>query len=93
MNTEHPRFGQRLQTFGGLLIAIVVTAHMSNHRTMLLAGVLLCLGLIARLMIEWSIVGDESEEDLEPKYRRLRLLNQFSFVVAVFGFMGLMHEQ
>lgn len=93
MNPDHPRLGQRLQIVGGLLVAIVVTAHMRDHRSMLLAGFLFCLGLIARLMVELSIAGDETEEDLEPKYRRLHLLNQFSFLVVAFGFMGLMREQ
>lgn len=60
---------------------------------MLLAGSLICLALMVRLAIELSILGDETEEALEPKYRRLRLLNQFSFVIGVFGFMGLIREQ
>ena len=59
---------------------------MRDHRSMLLAGFLFCLGLIARLMVELSIAGDETEEDLEPKYR-------LSFLVVAFGFMGLMREQ
>lgn len=93
MNTEHPRFGQRLQVWGVLLAVIGVTAHMEEHPSVLLAGSLICIALIVRLAIELSILGDETEEALEPKYRRLRLLNQFSFVVGVFGFMGLMREQ
>lgn len=60
---------------------------------MLLAGSLICVALIVRLAIELSILGDEREEALEPKFRRLRLLNQFSFIVAGFGFMGLVREQ
>lgn len=93
MNTEHPRFGQRLQVWGALLAVIGVTTHMREHPSILLAGTLLCLGLVARLTIELSIAGDETEEVLEPKFRRISLLNQFSLLVTAFGFMGLMHEQ
>lgn len=93
MNIEHPRFGQRLQVSGVLLGVIGVTAHMQEHRSILLAGGLICLGLIARLTIELSIAGDESDEALEPKYRHINLLNQFSFIVAAFGFMVLVREQ
>ena len=93
MNTEHPRFGQRLQVWGVLLAVIGVTAHMQEHRSILLAGGLICLGLMARLAIELSITGDETEEVLEPKFRRISLLNQFSLLVAGFGFMGLVREQ
>lgn len=93
MSTEHPRFGQRLQVLGVLLAVIGVTAHMQGHRSILLAGGLICLGLLARLTIELSIAGDETEEALEPKFRRISFLNQFSFVVAAFGFIGLTREQ
>jgi hypothetical protein len=93
MNTEHPRFGQRLQVLGVLLAVIGVTAHMQEHRSILLAGGLICLGLIARLTIELSIAGDETEEALAPKFRRISFLNQFSFVVVAFGFVGLIREQ
>ena len=48
---------------------------------------------MARLAIELSITGDETEEVLEPKFRRISLLNQFSLLVAGFGFMGLVREQ
>ncbi len=48
---------------------------------------------MTRLTIELSIAGDETEEVLEPKFRRISLLNQFSLLVTAFGFMGLMREQ
>jgi hypothetical protein len=74
MSTEHPRFGQRLQVLGVLLAVIGVTAHMQEHRSILLAGGLICLGLLARLTIELSIADDETEEALEPKFRRISFL-------------------
>ena len=93
MNTEHPRFGQRLQVWGALLAVIGVTAHLRGHPSILLAGTLLCFALVARLTVELSIAGDETEEVLEPKFRRISLLNHFSLLVAAVGFMGLMREQ
>ncbi len=57
MNTHHPRFGQRLQISGGILLVIWITAQMHDH-----------LG-------------------------QFKLLNQFSFLAAMFGIIGLMHQQ
>jgi hypothetical protein len=93
MNTEHPRFGQRLQTGGGILLVVWITARMQDHLSILVAGCLLTLALLYRLSIELSIVGDETEEEIEPKLQRLKLLNQFSFLAAAFGLVGFLHEQ
>ena len=93
MNTEHPRFGQRLQVWGALLAVLGVTVHMQEHPSILLAGGLLCLVLVVRLTIELSITGNETGEVLAPKFRHISLLNQFSLLVTAFGFMGLMREQ
>lgn len=93
MNTEHPRFGQRLQTGGGILLVAGVTGHLRDHLSILVAGCLLSVALLYRLSIELSIVGDETEEEIEPKLRHLRLLNQFSFLAAAFGLAGFLHEQ
>ena len=66
---------------------------MGEHPSTLLAGALLSVVLVTRLTIELSIAGNETEEVLEPKFRRISLLNQFSLLVTAFGFMGLMREQ
>lgn len=90
---NHPRFGQRLQTAGGMLLVIWITAQMHDRMTVLIAGSLLAVSLLIRLFIELSIVGDETEEELEGKYQQFKLLNQFSFLAAMFGIIGLMHQQ
>jgi|GEM_PF-4645115 len=93
MITHHPRFGQRLQISGGILLVIWITAQMHDHLVVLIAGSLLAVALMIRLFIEFSIVGDETEEEMEGKYRQFKLLNQFSFLAAMFGIIGLMHQQ
>ncbi len=93
MNTHHPRFGQRLQISGGILLVIWITAQMHDDLIVLIAGSLLALALILRFSIELSIVGDETEEEMEGKYQQFKLLNQFSFLAAMFEIIGLMHQQ
>ena len=93
MNTEHPRFGQRLQAGGSIFLVAGITGHLRDHLSVLVAGCLLILALLYRLSIELSIVGDETEEEIEPKLQRLKLLNQFSFMAAAFGLVGFLHEQ
>ena len=93
MNKEHPRLGQRLQTCGGILLVIWIAAHMRDHLTVLIPGCLLVVALILRLFIELSIAGDETDEELEGKYEQFKLLNQFSFLAAMFGIIGLLHQR
>ncbi len=66
---------------------------MREHTSVLIAGSLICLGLVGRFLIELSIVGDETDEDLEPKYRRIGLLNQLSFLLADFGLVGFLRQR
>jgi hypothetical protein len=47
VNTAHPRFGQRLQTCGAILLVIGGTVHFANLHAVVLAGSLLVPGLLA----------------------------------------------
>ena len=93
MNSNHPRFGQRLIAGGGALLVAGTTIHLIGHRLAFVAGALLTLGLVVRLFIEWSISGEERDLDLLPQMQWLGLLNQFSIMVVFFGLLGLMRER
>lgn len=109
MNTTHPRFAQRLQNGGLLLLALGVTVYLADHQTAAIAGLWvvvqfqisnctttgLCvvLALLARLWIELSIRGDEADERLERQLHRMGILTQISCLIACFGLLGLIRDQ
>jgi hypothetical protein len=93
VNTAHPRFGQRLQTCGAILLVIGVTVHFANHHAVLLAGCLLVAGLLGRLAIELSIKADETEADFNKKLEKLQLINQLSCLIAFGGLISLLHDK
>ena len=93
MNASTPRFAQRLQNAGMLLLVFGVTVHVLDHRATAIAGIFVTLALLARLWIELSIRGDETEEKLEEQLRRMGFLTRFSCAVAAFGLLGLMRDQ
>ena len=93
MNTSHPRYFQRLQTFGAVLFVAGLTTHASRYPSVFAAGLLLTLVLIIRLFIEISIDEEEPEQTLERKMKQLSFLNQFSMLIAMFGVGGFMREQ
>ena len=93
MNSAHPRFGQRLQTYGAILLVIGVTVHFANNYAALLAGCLLVAGLLGRLAIELSIKADETEADFDKKLEKLQLINQLSCLIAFGGLISLLHDK
>jgi hypothetical protein len=93
MNTSHPRFAQRLQNGGLLLLALGVTVHIVDHQTAAIAGLCVTLALLARLWIELSIRGDEADERLERQLHRMGILTQISCLIACLGLLGLIRDQ
>jgi hypothetical protein len=93
MNTTHPRFAQRLQNGGLLLLALGVTVHLADHQTAAIAGFCVVLALLARLWIELSIRGDEADERLARQLYRMGILTQISCLIACFGLVGLIRDQ
>ena len=92
VNSAHPRFGQRLQTYGAILLVIGVTVHFAINHAVLLAGCLLVAGLLGLLAIELSIMADETEAEFNKKLKNLQLINQLSCLIT-FGFLtNLLHD-
>ena len=92
MNTGHPRFGQRLQTYGAILLVIGVTVNFANLPAVVLAGGLLVPGLLGRLAIELSIKEDEIEAEFNKKLEKLQLINQLSCLIAFGWLISLLHD-
>jgi hypothetical protein len=93
LNTGHPRFGQRLQTYGAILLVLGVTVHFANLHAVVLAGCLLVPGLLCRLAIELSIKADETETEFNKKLEKLQHINQLSSMIAIGGLIGLLHDK
>lgn len=93
MNTGHPRFGQRLQTYGAILLVIGVTVHFANLHAVVLAGCLLVPSLLCRLAIELSIKADETEAMFTKKLEKLQLINQLSYLITFGCLMRLFHDK
>lgn len=93
MNPRHPRFGQRMLSFGVSLFCFGITGKLLQHPIPLVAAWLLCVTLAIRFVLELRITGDERESDVEPALRRISLLNQFSIMVVFFGLLGFMRER
>lgn len=93
MNTEHPRFTQRLQTLGAVLFVAGLTTRFGHHQSLTIAGFFLTIALLTRLWVEFSIAEREPDQSYERKMKQISFLNQFSMLIAVFGVMGFMREQ
>lgn len=93
MNTEHPRFAQRLQTLGAVLFVAGLTTRLGHYQFLTIAGIFLTIVLLVRLSIELSISGKEPGLALERKMKQLSFINQFSMLITVFGLMSFMRGQ
>jgi hypothetical protein len=93
LNTGHPRFGQRLQTYGAILLVIGVTVHFANLHSVVLAGCLLVPSLLCRLAIELSIKADDTEAVFNKKLEKVQLINQLSCLITFGGLISLLHDK